>query len=589
MSWEVSTMRCGTSFFNKTVCKSCLKRYWPVWAALLMIQVLSLVLPVLSARDFEDVSYIFRGLGGYGAVVMTFGFSVISAMTVFSWMYNARSTGFTAALPLRRENLFCSSALAGFTMVAGPAVITTVLLVLAAVGACGGAGALALAGEWLGKYLLLTLCFFGFACLCAHLTGTLWVLPAVYVLLNVAVVVFWFLISYVLHLLLYGFGGDIPNAALDLSPIVRVFIFDWGERPFPDWLGLGAYAVFGVVCLALALLLAVRRRMESATDTVAVGWLKPVFRWVFAIGFTLCFSNLLYLIFFDEDRFLFVPMGIFLVLGAFIGWLIAEMLVRKSYKVRSCLKTFPILAVLLVLLVVFCACGGFGYATRVPAAESIRGADLNYRGTDCSTEDPAEIEIIRQIHRKLGAAGPADGLGVQITYGLKNGMVMSREFSAESLDEEDREQLFRLVQQKRQKELEDLLQEPGRYFSASVCVPDGQYDWFDLSDEQCRELIRSGLLPDAAEGKVDLVSSWALGYVVEYSEQACEVNLWSGKEGGRYASYDLQVGLEARRTWALLQRYNAAWLLEKQLSESIDAESIPMGSDPMAVKPGYIP
>ena len=581
-------MRCGTSFFNKTVCKSCLKRYWPVWAALLMIQVLSLVLPVLSAHDFEDVSYIFRGLGGYGAVVMTFGFSAIAAMTVFSWMYNARSTGFTAALPLRRENLFCSSALAGFTMVAAPAVVTAVLLFLAAVGG-GGAAALAMAGEWLAKYLLLTLCFFGFACLCAHLTGTLWVLPAVYVLLNVAVVVFWFLISYVLHLLLYGFGGDVPEAALDLSPIVRVFLFDWSERPFPDWLGLGAYAVFGVVCLALALLLAVRRRMESATDTVAVGWLKPVFRWVFAIGFTLCFSNLLYLIFFDEDRFLYVPMGIFLVLGAFIGWLIAEMLVRKSYKVRSCLKTFPILAVLLVLLVVFCACGGFGYATRVPAAESIRGADLNYRGTDCSTEDPAEIEIIRQIHRKLGAAGPADGLGVQITYGLKNGMVMSREFSAESLDEEDREQLFRLVQQKRQKELEDLLQEPGRYFSASVCVPDGQYDWFDLSDEQCRELIRSGLLPDAAEGKVDLVSSWALGYVVEYSEQACEVNLWSGKEGGRYASYDLQVGLEARRTWALLQRYNAAWLLEKQLSESIDAESIPMGSDPMAVKPGYIP
>ena len=51
MSWEVSTMRCGTSFFNAAVYRNCLKRYWPVWAALLLSLVLSLPLPVMNMSD----------------------------------------------------------------------------------------------------------------------------------------------------------------------------------------------------------------------------------------------------------------------------------------------------------------------------------------------------------------------------------------------------------------------------------------------------------------------------------------------------------------------------------------------------------
>ena len=127
MSWEVSTMRCGMSFFNAAVFKNCLKRYWPVWAALLLSLILSLPLPVMNMGDGFDAADLIRTVGGYGSIVTTFLFSGMAAMTVFGWMYNAKSVGFTASLPIKREGLFLSCALAGFTMVAAPAVVTALL------------------------------------------------------------------------------------------------------------------------------------------------------------------------------------------------------------------------------------------------------------------------------------------------------------------------------------------------------------------------------------------------------------------------------------------------------------------------------
>ena len=137
MSWEVSTMRCGMSFFNGAVYRNCLKRYWPVWAALLLSLILSLPLPVMNMGDGFDAADLIRTVGGYGSVVTTFLFSGMAVMTVFGWMYNAKSVGFTASLPIKREGLFLSCALAGFTMVAAPAVVTALLTLVAAAGSCG--------------------------------------------------------------------------------------------------------------------------------------------------------------------------------------------------------------------------------------------------------------------------------------------------------------------------------------------------------------------------------------------------------------------------------------------------------------------
>ena len=574
MSWEVSTMRCGTSFFNASVYRNCLKRYWPVWAALLLSQILSLPLPAMNMDNEYDVAMLLREVGGYGSIFTVFLFAIIAAMTVFGWMYHAKSAGFTGSLPIRREGLFLSGALAGFTMLAGPAVVTALLTLLAAAGSCGFGWAAELTGAWLGKYLLLALCFFGFACLCAQLTGTLWVLPVVYGLLNVAVAGFWLLISNVLGLLLPGFGGGLPMLAADLSPVVRMFLFDWNDASFPDWGGLSLYAVFGLVCVFLALLLIKKRRMESATDTVALTWLKPVFRWVFAAGFALCFANLIYLILMSEERYHYAVMAVFLVVGGLLGWLIAEMLVRKSFKVASCLKTYPILAVVLVALVVFCAAGGLGYSSYCPDASEVETAVLSVPGQTCNTGDPAEIEAIQSIHRQLaGDRTPDSNYGsIEVIYRLRSGRTVARSFPREALSEQGKEECLQLFRRQLRSRLEKMLAEPNLLLNIDVDWYNGE-NWynFGLEDADSRELLLRGILMDADAGTLELTNSWFLGtqnpgedyYSLSLqswrkfaSDEPRGPGAWDDPYDGAY--YPFTVTPEARNTWLLLEQYRAS-------------------------------
>ena len=464
-------------------------------------------------------------------------------------------------------------------MVAAPAVVTALLTMVAAAGSCGFGWAAELTGAWLGKYLLLTLCFFGFGSLCAQLTGTLWVLPVVYVLLNVAVAGFWVLIANVLTLLLPGFGGGLPMLAADLSPVVRMFLFDWNEVSFPDWLGLSLYAVFGLVCIFLSLVLMKKRRMESATDTVALTWLKPVFRWVFAVGFALCFANLIYLILVSEERYHYAVMAVFLVVGGLLGWLIAEMLVRKSFKVGSCLKTFPILAVLLVLLVVFCATGGLGYSSYCPDASEVEVAVLGVPGQSCTTSDPAEIAAIQAIHRDLaGDRTPDSNYGaVEVVYHLRSGRTVARSFPREALTEQGKEDCRSLFRRQLRSGLEKLLAEPNLLLNTDADFYNGdEWNTFSLEDTQSRELLRQGILMDADAGTLELVSSYFLGEATlapgdEYytlgihswrkraGDEPRGPGSWDDPYDGAY--YPLTVTPAARNTWALLEQYAGDYLV----------------------------
>ncbi len=569
MSWEVSTMRCGMSFFNAAVYKNCLKRYWPVWGCLLLGLIFVLPLPVLNAGSDMNAEDMILSLGGYCGLSFGFVFSALAAMVVFSWMYQAKSAGFTGALPIKREAMFVSCALAGFTMLACPGVAAALLTLLAASGLCGFGAALALTGGWLAKYLLVCICFFGFACLCAHLTGSVWVVPLVYVLLNVAVVVFWYLIANVLNLLLPGFSGDVPLLAVDLSPVARMFTYNWSDFYFDGWLGLGCYAVFGLVCAFLGLLLAKKRRLESSGDTVALEWLKPVFRWVFALGFALCFANLLYLILLSDEGRHTALMGFFLVLGAFLGWIISEMLVRKSFKVASSLKTFPILAALLVLLMIFCATGGLGYSAWCPGVDEVKTASIDSYGYACVTDDPAEIEAICALHRGMAGVSTTDtSANVNVNYQLKNGRSVSRSYPLEALTLEAMEDFKTLLQRQLLGGLERMLTENGRSFSVSAQIYGGEeWQWFELSDEESRDLLRRCVLPDAEAGNIEMVSGWIFGGELDYGGEVCQLDihswLWESKEEGYY-DHDseeymhISVTPAAKNTWSLLEQYRAA-------------------------------
>lgn len=523
MSWEVNTMKSGTSFFNGAVYRNCLKRYWPVWAGLCFILALDMAVPVLNMGSANSVTSYIRNVGGYGGVATTFIFAAIAAMTVYSYLYNARSTGFIASLPVRREAMFLSCWAAGYTMLAGAGVIAALLTLLACAGKVGADTAVLV---WLMQYLLMSLAFFGFASLCALLTGTLWVLPVVYAVLNVAVVAVWYLVCFILETLVFGYSLRIPDLAMDLSPIVKLFTLEWNSSHFMDWTPLCCYALAGAVSSVLALLLCRRRRMESATDVVSVNILKPVFRWCAAIVGALGLGNLLYVILFDNDHAP-VFMALFLLIGGFIGWVIAEMLVRKSYKIGSCLKIFPIFAAVAIGFVVVCEYGAFGYVDRIPAAESVRSVMVDGNSYCAELTDAADIESIRRVHSELLDAGRWDGSGdgyrygyLTLSYALKNGTTVIREYNAAVLTEDAWKTLDEIAAHAEIRSLREHLKQSDDWVDAVYFWGDGWH--VDLSERDGWTLVNSYLLPALESGQLqgrhfgyEATLDHGIGYAVE--------------------------------------------------------------------------
>ena len=146
MKWEVRTMRSGTSFFNVTVWKKTVLRFWPIWAVGLVFWVLALPAQGMMAlqRQLENggdwllsLSASVDGLGGDTALSFAVVFGLLAAMAVCSHLYSSRSANFMGALPVRREGLFVSHYTAGLSMLLLPNIVVFLLTLL--VEALGGA------------------------------------------------------------------------------------------------------------------------------------------------------------------------------------------------------------------------------------------------------------------------------------------------------------------------------------------------------------------------------------------------------------------------------------------------------------------
>ena len=54
MSWEVRTMRSGTSYFNTTLLGKNLARFWPIWGVYALSWLLLLPVGILLQADYWD-------------------------------------------------------------------------------------------------------------------------------------------------------------------------------------------------------------------------------------------------------------------------------------------------------------------------------------------------------------------------------------------------------------------------------------------------------------------------------------------------------------------------------------------------------
>lgn len=433
MSWEVSTMKSKTSYFNKTLFFSVYKRFWPIYAGYFLTW--AAVLPMALGNnlawwsyDLADKDLVLSAAeyvlptGYVGGAVISFIFALLIAMAAFSYLYNARSVSMTCSLPIKREGVFFSVFTAGLT---GMFIMNlAIFLITLGVEAIYGAVGLSYLLQWLGMVCLTNLFFFGFASACASLTGHILVLPILYVVLNFTAAVVESIVTALMGSFVYGAtsSGGIDNFRF-LSPIIEM-IASWRlastTRELADgtvivtdyiyngWPMLLAYAAVGILFSLVAMLLIKRRRMETAGDVVAVSPLKPVFKYCLSVGCALVLGIILFSWvsisgYWGNPASQIITLLIFMVLGSFIGYFAAEMLMQKTFRVFGA-KNWLHFGIAAVLIIAAMLCGEydvFGYEKRLPDASEVVSASLNASGETAFLTQPENIQAALDFHREI--------------------------------------------------------------------------------------------------------------------------------------------------------------------------------------------
>ena len=470
-------MQSKTSCFNKTLFWKHITRFWPVWAAYLAIWLLDMPIAMVSQRE-RLLQFPVQVQSGAlnsvtGGIIISFIFAVLMAMAVWSFLYNARSASGAACLPLTRTAQYFSAMLAGLLPMVAVHIVTFLLTVLAE----ASMGLLHLPSllTWLAATLLILLFFYGFATLCAMLTGNIIVLPAVYVVLNLLGAGLQVLLNAIVDFFVYGLSGFDADWLIWFSPIVRMLeggmvqpdqAYDEARQAwfttgwhFEGWFPVILYAAVGLIMLLGAWALLRRRQMETAGDVVAVPVLKPVFRWCMGICAGLLFADMMLYVFDisgETQAQVFAVTALWLVIGAFLGWFIAEMLIRRSFKVfRGGWRGFggwALCCVVLLGCLTAMELDLFGYERRQPRAEEIATAMIFAGGENAYFTDQENIGQVLALHKnvidnkahqdqcqrkhyfmrdrewqdKVMDVGSVD---FEVTYSLKNGSYISRRYT----------------------------------------------------------------------------------------------------------------------------------------------------------------
>lgn len=424
-------MRSKTSYFNSTLFKKNLTRFWPLWGgasflgALFPLYLLTILIyegrPLLGNR--LEATSLYYSVLIYAVPAISLVYAALCALAVWGWLYNARSVGMYHSLPITRKGLFATSLLSGLAMMLIPYAVTGALAILVslAAGVFEPVGVLVTILGVLGD----TFFFFATATLVVFITGNPFAFAAFYFIFHFLAAFAEWLMSRLMTAFYFGVEAAYGGAAEFLSPVIyltrtlslhaeyeNITAADgWIDRGkllsvtlANGWL-IAVYALAGAALLAAAWALYCRRRSESAGEVVAVGWMKPIFRYGVAFCAAIAGGSLLYTLF-CRDIFQpgttasTVPMAVCMALAGVLGYYIASMLLAKSLRVfRGSARGVLGTAAAAVAVCCLIAADPWGVEAWVPETGELESVSATLYGVhggaaSATLEDPAGIQKV---------------------------------------------------------------------------------------------------------------------------------------------------------------------------------------------------
>ena len=434
---------------NRTLFKKNLSRYWPLWGLVSFVGGLfPLAMLVWLIRDGAgvrldplEITRDYYSVVTYAVPLISLVYAMLCAVAVWRYLYTARSVGMMHTLPITRRSLLATNFLSGLVMMAIPYAVTGLLCVLIT-GVYGGfdlTGVLTTVAAVAG----ISFFYFSVATAVAFITGSAVAQAVLYLIFHfLAVALEWLGNQFAQGFVVGLSSGTSFRITRYLSPTVGLMETlnadcsfqevpvpgrDWthqklvGVRLDGFWL-VGVYVLAGIVLLALAWLLYSRRRSESAGDVVAVGWMKPVFRYGTALCAALSAGQALYALFWESFQSTYspyyaaAPMAVCTVVAGLLGYYIASMLLAKTARVfRNTWKGALGVCVVCVGLCIGLRTDLFGVEKRVPAASEIKSVTVEVSSDAYTLKAGADDELIAQTLKLHEAI--VDSLGSLRDYG----------------------------------------------------------------------------------------------------------------------------------------------------------------------------
>ncbi len=431
MKLEVKTVNL-TRLFNKALILNNIKRFW--WVSLLYTIGLFLLSPVLVlSRESGLIEFetIFDG-----TIFFLFIVPVFLAVMVFRYMQNSKSMVTIHAMPYNRLDLYINNVISGLILLIVPILLNTALLsylqLLPKEGILFEQG---IVMDYLWISLLVSITLYAITVAVGMVTGS-----------SIAQIIFTYIINflpagivvilnYLLDGIIYGFSGisdDVINNLGKISPIVQT-LFLRNQGKVSDFLIPDIVLIIAV--LVIGYFLYKYRNLENAGEVISGKFIKPIFKY----GVTVCVMlvGTLYVKgIFEVDK----PDLIIYLLFALLGYAIAEMLLRKSFKILNSYKGFVGFIGVFAIVV---ACINFdllGYESYVPGVDDVecftfgstwqleayrQGAKTEVLAGKENIEKVVELnqDIIKNKNANVNKRGY-----MSITYLLKNGKIVSRTY-----------------------------------------------------------------------------------------------------------------------------------------------------------------
>ncbi|QXE02066.1 DUF6449 domain-containing protein [Terribacillus sp. DMT04] len=298
--------------------------------------------------------------------------------------------------------------------------------------------------KWLGILLLLNVIMFLAAMFTGMITGMFSlhvVLTYIFLILPVG---FMLLLMLNTRMLVFGFPSDYYlDITLEKYSPLTYFMGIFISPEDISWFIITIYAVIGIFFYISALLLYVNRQLESTSQPIVYPFMRPVFLY----GVTLCSMMLTgYYLYDNSNSVEWAVVGY--IGGSLVGFVIAEAILKKTWRVYTNYKSYLLFFVFLV--VVFFSAYFFkgNYENHIPEIDEVErvyfGPSYNYDQKNEYMEpgieplyytEEKDIELVQNLHERLVILDKnyfeqyADyGKSATIVYELKNGNKVARSY-----------------------------------------------------------------------------------------------------------------------------------------------------------------